>query len=84
MARDAQGNIIPNAPVTGWSVVGQIPTVGLDGANRPVEGMRIDFRTGKGVQSSIFVPQADYNPVNVKARIAAAAAMIDQVHALTG
>jgi hypothetical protein len=46
--------------------------------------MRISFRTGKGVPGSVFISDAQYTPDNVRATIAAQAAVIDQVHALQG
>jgi hypothetical protein len=74
----------PNAPITGWAVTSQLETYGPDATGQAVEGVKITFRTGKGVTASVFVPKSRYTPDNARAAIAAQAAAIDAVHTMTG
>jgi hypothetical protein len=74
----------PSAAMSGWEVVDQVQTTDLGADGRPARGMRVTFRSGRGVVSSVFFKDAEYNPANVRATIAAEAAKIDQVHTLSG
>lgn len=76
--------LTPNAPVTGWSIVSQTEQIGLGPDGRAASGMLVSFQTGRGVRSSVFVPHDQYTPVNVRAAIAAKAAQLDEVQAMTG
>lgn len=78
------GSRPPSAPVTGWRVTDQVPTTEQTPSGRAERGMRVSFMTGKGVSGSVFIPESQYTPDNVRAAIAAQAALIDQVHALQG
>ena len=84
MATDSAGNVVPNAPTTGWNVDYQQETVGLDASGRTVPGVKVGFITGKGVRSSVFIPQTLYTPTNVRAQIAAMAAQVDEVQGMSG
>jgi len=74
----------PSAPMTGWEITAQVERDELDARGQPARGMRVYFTTGKGISASVFFPQREYNPDNVRATVAAQAATIDQVHALKG
>jgi hypothetical protein len=83
MATNQYGQVVPNAPQTGWSVTSQQETTDFDDRGRAVIGYRIYFTTAGGQQGSVFVPASRYNTVNVQAQIAPIAAHLDQVAGLT-
>lgn len=74
----------PNAPQTGWAVEYQQETIDLGADGRAVQGVKVGYVTSKGNHGSVFIDKARYSPDNVKAAIAAAAAQMDAIHALTG
>ena len=84
MALDSRGRVIPDAPTTGWRVVDQTETLEADPGGRVVNGVRVVFVTGKGIQGSVFVPRNLYNVPNVQAAVAARAHEMDQVQGLSG
>lgn len=75
----AQGNAS-----SGWSVTGQNEASEVNGAGQLLKGVRIYFRTGGGVDSSVFVPESQYNAAAVRAAIAARAAVVDEIASLAG
>lgn len=52
-------------------------------AGQVVIGKRVFFLTGAGNRGSVFVPDDHYNPGTVAAMIAAEAAQLDAISALT-
>lgn len=70
-----------NAPT--WTVTGQIPRTRVNTANQVEEGYDVGFTTGEGHTGTVFVPEARYNRDNVRALIAAKAALLDSVGALS-
>jgi hypothetical protein len=74
----------PSAPATGWEITDQVQATDVDAKGVPARGMRVYFRTGKGVTSNVFVPDSRYSVENVQAAVASKAAEIDQVHGLQG
>lgn len=74
----------PNAPVTGWTVTSQTPTVQADSTGRIVRGVEIYFTLPSGTSGSVFVAQSQYTPDNVRAAIAHQAYLMDQVDKLSG
>lgn len=74
----------PNLPATAWQVTGQQQVMEPGPGGTVQHGVRIYFTTAKGVQSSVFLADAAYNPANVKAAIAPKAYQLDQVQDLTG
>lgn len=76
--------IATNAPKTGWTVTSQVEQPGPGPDGRLVDGYKVSFRTGAGVNASVFLPRAQYTPDNVRAEIAAAAAQLDQVQGMSG
>lgn len=79
MARDARGNIVPDADLTGIKIDAQMETVGIGPDQRPTSGYKVMFTTREGVSGSVFVPMSSYSPANVKAAVAAHAAQLDEV-----
>ena len=73
----------PTPTPTPASVTGQIEQTQVGANGTLVQGMTITFTTGTGTTGSVFVPLAQYNAATVKAMIAAQAAKIDAVAALT-
>lgn len=84
MYRDASGQVKPNAADTGWTVMSQQEQVGTGPDGRATNGYRIQFKTGKEVVGSVFIPMNMYNPTNAKAAISAHAQQLDEVQGLTG
>lgn len=74
----------PDIRPSGWSIEYQQETVGTGPDGRAAEGVKVGFVTGRGVHSSVFIPRERFNPANVKAQVAAAAAQHDEVDRLTG
>lgn len=72
------------ADLTSWTVTGQNEYTQVTPGGGPVAGMRVFYTTAKGHSSSIFVPQAQYNPVTVRALISRAAANLDEIGSLSG
>lgn len=71
-------------PIGGWKITGQQQQVrAVTGNPRPVDGFVINFVTGYGVNSSVFIASADYSVANVQAAVAAQVAQLDAVSALT-
>lgn len=84
MALNERGQIVPNAPMTGWQVVSQEETFDRDASGRVVAGVRIYYQLTDGPAGSVFVPRNLYNEVNARAAVAAAAAQMAAVHKLSG
>lgn len=76
-------NLTPNMPQNTWTVTSQQQTMQLDTNGRPTQGYAVYFTTGLGVNGSVFIPLAQYNPVNVRAAIAAHAHQLDLVQQLS-
>jgi hypothetical protein len=74
----------PGSGTSGWTVISQQETFGLDAAGRAVEGVKITFTTKGGHTGSVFVPKITYDVDNAKAAIMAAAAQMDAVGQLKG
>lgn len=70
-------------PVTSWQVTSQTERTDIASDGTPVRGMAVYYTTGAGHAGSVFVPASQYTPDNVRAMIAAAAARLDAVGALT-
>lgn len=73
-----------NAPITGWTVTGQMETYDQGPNGTTVRGMRVNFTLPSGAGGSVFVPDSQYNPANVRAAIAYRAGQIAEVSNLTG
>lgn len=74
----------PDQAPTTWVVTGQSQATDIPTQGAPVNGVRIQYRTGNGQEGSVFVPQTIYpNTSQVRDIIAAAAAQMDTVKALT-
>lgn len=84
MAYDPSGRVVPNAGVSGWQIESQTETVELDARQRAIQGYSVAFLTGQGHRGSVFVPKAQYTPLNVRAAVAAAANTLDEVGKLSG
>lgn len=75
---------MPNAPMTGWSVVDQQETFDRDPSGQVVAGVRVYFQLTDGPSGSVFISRSRYNEVNARAAVAAAAAQMAAVHQLSG
>lgn len=67
-----------------WQVEYQQETVDLGPDGRPVQGVKIGFKTSHGVHSSVFLSKSSYNVDSVRAAIQAAVTQIDAIHKLSG
>lgn len=84
MALDAQGRVIPDAPATGWAITSQQETLQPGPGGRVTEGIVVRFTTARGQEGSVFLARGLYTPINVRAAVAAHAAVLDQVANLSG
>ena len=73
----------PSSTPNGGSITGQVQTTEIGPGNRPVAGIRVYFKTGKGADGSVFVPEDRYTAANVLAAVRAAANAMDEVHGAT-
>lgn len=67
-----------------WRVTGQQETNRTDATGRFVSGVLVAFTIDNGVAGSVFVPDAQYTPDNVKQLIAARVAQLTGVANLAG
>ncbi len=79
MARDARGNLVPDAQAQGTRITSQQESIGLGTNGRATSGYIVSFQTAKGVQGSVFVETRLYTPQNVLAAVAQHASQLDQV-----
>lgn len=69
---------------SGWTVTSQLSDQFENtGSGQTVVGVRIYFITGDGNEGSVFIPNNHYTTRNVKERIAAQAALLDEIGSLT-
>lgn len=73
-----------NAPVTGWTVTSQSQTIQAGPSGQITRGVEVYFTLPTGSGGSVFVPESSYNAANVRAAIAAKAAVLAQVDQLSG
>jgi hypothetical protein len=84
MAFDAQGQVVPNAPLTGWKVTGQDERL-VPGPNGTVQDViRVSFTVGGQGPYTVDLPKAQYSEINVRAAVAEYAARLSAVHGLSG
>lgn len=69
---------------TTWTVTGQVAKFASDATGKPVNGVEVSFTTTAGNSGSVFIPDTQYSVPNAQAAIAAKAATLDAVGALTG
>lgn len=74
----------PSTTPATWRVTGQTEDTQLTADGRVLAGVKVLFRTSAGVDSSVFVPNDQYNAAAVRAAVAARAAAIDSVSGLSG
>lgn len=65
-----------------WQVTGDAPDQVVFRGATPQTGHEITFVTGQGNRGSVFVPDDQYTPAQVKKIVAAKAAVVDEVNAL--
>jgi hypothetical protein len=70
----------PSSAPNGGTITGQQREVYLGPNNTPVPGVRVSFQTAKGLEGSVFLPEAQYSAENAIAAARAQANLIDQVH----
>lgn len=84
MALNAQGQMVPDAPITGWQVVSQQERT-LPGPQGTIEDVVVvTFRMADGTTGTVNVPKAQYNAQNVRAAVANYAARLAEVSGLKG
>lgn len=71
------------APAPSWTVTYQQESQQVDTGNRVVKGVTVGFQTGTGQQGSVFVPDTQYTPDQVRTAIAARAAQLDTIAGMT-
>lgn len=74
----------PNMPSDAWHIVSQQETMQVVPPQGATRGVMVYFSTPTGLNGSVFVPDAQYNPANVKAAIAARVHQMNLVQGLTG
>lgn len=67
-----------------WQVVSQRETSDIGPDGNYTHGFRVSFTTAGGHQGSVFIPDNLYFPDNVRAAVAARAAVMDAVGDLAG
>jgi len=70
----------PSNGPNGGRITDQVQTTEVYAGGRPTQGVRVYFKTGKGRDGSVFIPDAQYNPANVIATASKAANDIDALH----
>lgn len=71
-------------PGGGWEVTGQVEGVKPDNTGKFVAGVTVSFHTNTGQTGSVFIPDTQYTPENVKRLVAAKADMMTAVAGLKG
>lgn len=66
-------------PQTKWKVTAQQETTQASPGSGIVRGVTVTFQLDDGTVGTVFVPDAQYNPANVKAAIAARAGQLEEV-----
>lgn len=74
---------MPAPPASTWDVTSQPEWTELTPGSGPVAGWRVMFTTGMGHTGTVFVPNAQYTPDNVRRMIAEKAATMDQIGSLS-
>lgn len=72
------------SPAPAWRVTGQVEDTRVSVDGRVETGVKVLFRTAAGVDSSVFVPNAQYSATAVLAAISERVAVLDAVSGLTG
>lgn len=67
-----------------WSVSAQQEVTAPDAQGRYVPGVKVSFTTRAGLSGSVFVPDAQYNPANVRQAVEQRVAQMLTVHGLGG
>lgn len=67
-----------------WRVISQSETNRTDAAGHFVSGVLVYYTTANGVSGSVFIPDSQYNPDTVKARINERVAQHNVVGGLQG
>lgn len=68
----------------GWTITTQQETTAPDQSGRYVPGVRIGFRTREGISGTVFVPDTQYTPENVRALVTARVVQMLLVGGLQG
>ena len=84
MTQVTGGPLQPNAPGTGWKIDSQQEQVGVGPDDKAGPGVLVRFTTGKQQKGTVWLPEAQYTPANVRAAVAAKAAALDAVLTMTG
>jgi len=66
-----------------WSVISQAETMGIGPTGTAGSGVKVTFRLSDGTTGSVFVPDAQYTPEQVKAAITARVGAFQAVKGLT-
>lgn len=74
---------MPNAPMPTFTVTGQRPDYGPGPAGTFVPGVVVSFETANGHPGQVFIPEAGYTVEAARKAIAARAAVVEGIAALT-
>lgn len=70
-------------PTTTWQVTGTMEKTQIGPDGTPAQGLTVNFTTGTGQSGSVWLPKSGLSADAVRAAIAPAAALRDQIYALT-
>jgi hypothetical protein len=76
--------IMPDALAPSWQVTQQSETSDIGPEGTYVAGVKVTFRTARGVVGSVFVPSKDYTIDTVQRMVSERAAVVDAVAGLAG
>lgn len=71
-----------NAP--NWTVVNQIQQGGMNSAGQYVTGWLVTFRTRSGAEGNVHIPDSEYTPDIVRARVSEKAAQLNAISGMSG
>lgn len=75
---------MPDMGNAAWIITQQTESQDIGPSGTFVAGVKVTFRTARGVTASVFVPADSYSAENVRAAVAEKAATVDAVADLRG
>lgn len=67
-----------------WTITSVTPTTGINAQGTPAKGQNVTYQLENGDSGTLFVPDAQYNPANVKQLVHEHAANTVAIKSLTG
>ena len=71
-------------PGAAWTITAQTETTDLSDQGMYVPGVKVSFRTARGINGSVFVKADDYRPERVRELVGAKAAIADEIAGMAG